>query len=174
MPARYLRELDDEILTLELGSESPLVRDQQSRDVEDRVLGALEWPLDLLHFLGTYAAKIGLCGTILGLCMHFLAFGTDSDSEMAARAMAVALYTTLGALTIALVAEPAAYVLGWSERWFRADLRRWARSLEESEYEEKVDVSSDEADDDVATEDPACCDSEPVPLHAAAGESGVA
>ena len=81
--------------------------------------------------MGAYATKVGLCGTILGLCLHFIAFGTEGSAQVASRAMAVALYTTLGALAIALVAEPAAYALSWGERWFRRDLRAWARFLEE-------------------------------------------
>jgi biopolymer transport protein ExbB/TolQ len=157
LPARYLRELDQEIEMLNLDEESAFVRDQQSREVEDRLVEALEWPNELLHFLGTYAAKIGLCGTILGLCMHFLAFGTDGDSEMAARAMAVALYTTLGALTIALVAEPASYVLGWGERWFRADLRHWARIFERARTQPEGE-GGDSLDDEGARVGPDHCD----------------
>ena len=84
----------------------------------------------MLHFLAEYASKVGLFGTILGLCIHFLTFGTDGDTGLASQAMAIALYTTLGALVIALVAEPAAFLLEKIEHWIRRDLREWFLCVE--------------------------------------------
>ena len=130
LPARYIasaiREGDI------IGAEPRLAQRRRDRaaEIEDSIVQELLWPVELLEFLGGYAAKIGLCGTILGLCMHFLTFGTDGNAQIASRAMAVALYTTLGALTIALVAEPTAYALGWVERRIRKDLKEWFRFLE--------------------------------------------
>ena len=130
LPARYLAFVIREIDTL--GNEPNLVHRRRERavEIEDSIVQSLLWPVELLEFHGVYAAKVGLCGTILGLCMHFLTFGTEGNAQIASRAMAVALYTTLAALTIALVAEPAAYALGWAERRIRSDLNEWFRFLE--------------------------------------------
>lgn len=99
-------------------------------EFEDALLEELMWPGEILRFLCGYATKVGLCGTILGLCLHFIAFGTEGSAKVASRAMAVALYTTLGALAIALIAEPAAYALSWGERWIRRDLQYWSRFMD--------------------------------------------
>lgn len=127
LPGRFLARLVCEPPVPESASE----RRKLASGLEDALLDEVGWPGEVLHFLGAYGTKVGLCGTILGLCLHFIAFGTEGDAQMASRAMAVALYTTLGALAIALVAEPAAYALSWGERWIRRDLRAWAGFVEE-------------------------------------------
>lgn len=127
LPARFLARLAREPSP---GATSSERRKLASR-FEDVLVDELGWPGEVLHFLGAYATKVGLCGTILGLCLHFIAFGTEGSAQVASRAMAVALYTTLGALAIALLAEPAAYALSWGERWIRKDLQAWARFMDE-------------------------------------------
>ncbi len=127
LPALYLERLADELGAGELTARE---RRRAAEEVEEGLVRGIAWPLGVLHFLAEYASKIGLCGTILGLCVHFLDVGTGADGSVASRAMAVALYTTLGGLTIALIAEPSAYVLESIERWVRRDLRAWFRLLE--------------------------------------------
>ncbi len=127
LPARFLSRLASEPSAGATSSE----RRKLAARIEAVLLGELNWPGEVLHFLGAYATKVGLCGTILGLCLHFVAFGTEGSAQVASRAMAVALYTTLGALAIALVAEPAAYALSWGERWIRKDLQAWTRFMDD-------------------------------------------
>ena len=126
LPATWLRRLQRQL------DDEPTQRDrtENAERLVDEVLRPLLWPAELLHFLASYSTKVGLAGTILGLCMHFIAFGADGSADVASRAMAVALYTTLGALAIALVAEPTAYAAAWAERWLRRDLAWWAERHE--------------------------------------------
>lgn len=133
VPARLLTRLNEDARLYGIADDA-LERDRLASRLETELFEEIEWPLEVLHFLGTYAAKIGLCGTILGLCIHFLTVGPGGDSSMASKAMAVALYTTLGALAIALVSEPAAYVLASAARRMRGRVRAWLLDLERRRF----------------------------------------
>lgn len=123
--SRLIERLDLEPAATKSTSEYNRLADE----IESRLVGELVWPLDVLEFLGSYAAKIGLTGTILGLCIHFLSFGTEGSAEIASKAMAVALYTTLGALTIALISEPSVYGMRWVESRIARELNAWRETI---------------------------------------------
>ena len=77
------------------------------------VLSQHERTVDLFSFFKDVPPSIGLLGTVIGVVQSFSLGGSRITAEAAGAGLAVACFTTIAGLTIAIVATICEYLTQW-------------------------------------------------------------